>query len=72
MDSGTKCKKSPQQAEENDNDQACSHAHGSDYSIRTFATSAWQVEVLESAVNPKIEPEIPCGYDVDEDKRFLA
>jgi hypothetical protein len=33
MDAGKKSKKSPQQAEQNDNDEACSHTHASDYSI---------------------------------------
>jgi hypothetical protein len=33
MDSATKSKKSPQQAEDNGDDKACLHAHAGDYSI---------------------------------------
>jgi hypothetical protein len=33
MDAGPKTKKSPQQAEQNENNETCSHAHGNDYSI---------------------------------------
>jgi hypothetical protein len=33
MDAGPKTKKSPQQAEDNDNDEAGSQTHGCDYSI---------------------------------------
>jgi hypothetical protein len=36
MNSGAKSKKSPHQGKENDDDEACSHTHASDYSIWVF------------------------------------
>jgi len=37
MDAGKKSQNSPQQAEENGNDEDCSHTHANDYSIWNFS-----------------------------------
>ncbi len=73
MDSGTKCKKSPQQAEENDDDQAGPHAHASDYSIWNIRDRSLRVEGLESVfTSKKKEPEIARGHAVNINKRFIT